>query len=188
MLKQEDKFSRENVKQELDVIKKRIEEDKKEDALLSQQRLYRVNCNLLVAELFDSEEKLLQYIEGNQSKLENSICVSISILDFVGDFVGRQDVIRVVSSTGEFYFCTTVDDEHYAVYNKKRGQEGQPIWELEFGSMKDIYTAFRNKGIIFQNDVFAKSDSLYEQIMRGLMQDVKAKQDKQKVLGERPKL
>lgn len=187
MLKQDDKFSKENVKKELDTLKIKIGQ-MAEDMPLSQQRLYRVSYNLLADEFFDSEEEFLQYIEVSQSKLKNSVCVSISILDFVGDVAEKNDVIRIANSTGEFYFCTAVDDEHYVVYNITRSQKGQPMWELEFGSLKHIYTAFRNKGIIFQNDIFAKSDSLYEQVMSGLMQDVKAKKDKQKVLGERPKL
>ena len=107
---------------------------------------------------FDDEQDLLNYIK------ENRIYQNIYVIDYLGSVADREDVFKVTSANSSKLY-TPIDRDGYATYNEERSSKsGKYIWEYEYGSMKDICLAFKNVGVILNNDIYGKLDEEYEMI------------------------
>lgn len=38
------------------------------------------------------------------------------------------------------------------------------IWNFEYGSLRELYSEFRDKGVHIENDVYTKNDAYWEQV------------------------
>lgn len=96
----------------------------------------------------DNYEDLIEYIKSIDifSEFTRDICV----LDYLGNVDGKSDVIRKINSEG-YTLYTAIDRDGYAKYN-----DFERRWEYENGSIAYLYEAFRVRGIIFKDDVYAK--------------------------------
>lgn len=167
MVEQEE-FSREKVKQKLNFIQRLIEEEASKKVIKSQVCLYALEHDLLEADFFDTEESLLNYIEKNQQMLEEGLCVYISRIDFIGDFEGRKDVIRVIDDVGINY-CVGLDEENRAIYDVGRSRrELKPVWVHQYGGLRATFQAFKKKGIVLSDDFYARNDELLKSLLDGM--------------------
>ncbi len=118
---------------------------------------------------FDTEEELVDYCKREGISLDESYT-----LDYFRNMASRSDVIRKTKKDGTFTFYAAIDEEGYGVYNYERSiYKGEFCWEFDYGSLDQMYLEFRNRGIVFENDVYQKiakedqqtlkiSDSLYK--------------------------
>lgn len=110
---------------------------------------------------FDTEEELLKYV-----KTYNIPYVSIGVIDYLGKVAGCSDVIRLTYKSGESVLYTSVDEDGYGKYNPERSiYRGEFIWEYQHGNIREMYSAFRDRGIVFENDTYAKIDEYHKNLM-----------------------
>lgn len=125
-----------------------------------QMRLYGFSGAFKSA-FFDTEEELLEYVKTHNTQF-GSICV----MEYLGHVAGRSDVIRLTYKSGKSVLYTSVDEDGYGKYNHERSiYRGEFIWEYNHGSIREMYSAFRDRGIVFEDDTYAKIDEYYRNIM-----------------------
>lgn len=100
---------------------------------------------------FLTMEELLQYCRINRLSTND-----LGILEYYRNFAGRSDVIKKTSST-ILNFYTAVDRDGYGLYNYERSiYRGEFTWEYNHGRIEEMYKPFRDRGIVFENDIYAK--------------------------------
>jgi len=111
---------------------------------------------------FDTEEELIEFIKTNNSHFGN-VCV----MDFLGKVADCDDVIRLTYQSGKEVLYTAVNEDGYVKYNPERSfYKGEFVWEYNYGQIRDMYSAFRDRGIVFENDIYAKIDEGYKQFLK----------------------
>ena len=126
----------------------------------SQMRLYGFS-GIFRSEFFDTEKELIEYVKNNKTGY-GSICV----MDFLGNVAGCSDVIRLTYKSGKEVLYAAVNEDGYGIYNLERSfYKGEFVWEFNHGSIREMYSAFRDRGIVFENDVYEKIDEGYRQLM-----------------------
>lgn len=109
---------------------------------------------------FDTEEELIEYIKTNNTQF-GSICV----MEYLGHVAGRSDVIRLTYKSGKQVLYTSVNEDGYGIYNEERSiYRGEFVWEYNHGSIREMYSAFRDRGIVFEDDTYAKIDEYYKKL------------------------
>lgn len=128
---------------------------------------------ILTNECFDSEEKLLEYIE-KVKQFDNISNFEVSVIQYLGDVAGKSDVIRntIIGNIREGNFVK-IDEENrksimlyvydtngIGIYNERRSiYTGEFVWEyLEGGNLRKVYNAFKERGIELKNDVYGKEE------------------------------
>lgn len=111
---------------------------------------------------FDTEEELIEYVKNNDTTFGN-ICV----IEYLGEVANCKDVIREINKNGREVLYTAVDEDGYGIYNRERSiYRGEFVWEYNHGRIKEMYSAFRNRGITFENDVYAKIDERNNRLLK----------------------
>ncbi|MBQ7141222.1 MAG: hypothetical protein IJO32_06950 [Bacilli bacterium] len=124
-----------------------------------QMRLYGFSGAFKSA-FFDTEEELIEYVKTHNTQYGN-ICV----MEYLGNVADRSDVIRLTYKSGKSVLYTSVDEDGYGIYNNERSiYRGEFVWEYNHGSIREMYSAFRDRGIIFENDTYAKIDEYHKNI------------------------
>lgn len=101
---------------------------------------------------FDTEAELIEYVKTHDTQF-GSICV----MDYLGNVADRSDVIRLTYKSGKQVLYTSVDEDGYGIYNNERSiYRGEFVWEYNHGSISEMYSAFRDRGIVFEDDTYAK--------------------------------
>ncbi|MCI9435380.1 MAG: hypothetical protein HFI86_08975 [Bacilli bacterium] len=111
---------------------------------------------------FDELDDLKEYCSS-----EGISSADFDIVCYLRFWSGRSDVIMKVDHDNKFIFWTAVDEDGYSMYNIERSMyRGEFVWEYNHGNINYIYKPFRDRGIVFQNDIYAKIDrqnqALYE--------------------------
>ena len=123
---------------------------------MPEMRLYFVDENYFV-----SIDELLMYCRIN--KISTS---ELNIMDYYRNLAGKSDVIRKSNSKTSMLY-TVVDEEGYGLYNNERSiYRGEYIWEYKYGSIREMYEPFKEKGIVFDNDVYGKIDATHQHILK----------------------
>lgn len=118
--------------------------------------LYRV-----YGKTFDTMDELKKYCEDNNIETSKS-----SMLAYYRNFASRSDVIRSYKQDKIGTFYSVCDEDGYGIYNFDRiFYRGEFIWEYNYGYIEELYDIFRDKGIIFENDIYAKIDDKNRKIM-----------------------
>lgn len=87
-------------------------------------------------------------------------------LEYIRNFAGRSDVIRETNIDGKCKYYVAIDEDGYGVYNYDRSvYKGKFTWEFEYGSIKEMYSAFRDRGVEFEKDVYGKISEKKEQFL-----------------------
>lgn len=101
---------------------------------------------------FDTEAELEEYVKTHDTSF-GSICV----IEYLGNVAGRSDVIRTTSKNRKPMLLTVCDRDGYGIYNEERSIYcGEFVWEYNNGDIKDMYSAFRDRGIVFEDDIYGK--------------------------------
>ena len=123
---------------------------------IPEMRLYFVDNNY-----FESIDELLMYCRINRISTKG-----LNIIDYYRNLAGRSDVIRKSNSQTSMLY-TAVDEDGYGLYNNKRSiYRGEFIWEYNHGSIRNLYMPFKEKGIVFENDVYGKIDERNHHILK----------------------
>ena len=127
----------------------------------SKMRLYNCFC-IFNSPYFDSLEELKEWVLDNNIKYDD-VCT----IDYLGEVAGQSDVFRKTFKNGKEFLYTACDEDGYGIYNyDKSFSKGRFIWDYTFGDIKDMYDAFRNKGIIFKNDIYLKKEENTKKLSR----------------------
>ena len=111
---------------------------------------------------FETQEELESYCQGKGYSLDKTC-----ILDYLRSVAGRSDVIRKTSKDGRSMLYTAVDEDGYGIYNHERSfYRGEFVWEYSRGKISEMYSAFRDRGIVFEDDVYGKIDERNKQLLR----------------------
>lgn len=110
---------------------------------------------------FESIDELLKYCRKNHKTSEG-----LTILDYYKNLAGRSDVIRVQNNKTSIMY-SAVDEDGYGLYNNKRSiYKGKFIWEYNYGSIRNLYKPFKERGIDFVIDVYGRIDEREQNILR----------------------
>jgi hypothetical protein len=121
-----------------------------------EMRLYFIDENY-----FESIDELLMYCRMNKLSTKG-----LNIIDYFRSLAGCSDVIRKSNSEISILY-TAVDEDGYGLYNDKRSiYRGEFIWEYNHGSIRELYKPFKERGIIFDNDVYGKIDERNQHILK----------------------
>lgn len=125
-----------------------------------QMRLYGFS-GVLKSAFFDTEAELIEYVKTHDIQFGN-----VCIMDYLGNVAGRSDVIRLTYKSGKQDLYTAVNEDGYGIYNNERSiYRGEFVWEYNYGNISEMYSAFRDRGIVFENDTYAKIAEYYKGIM-----------------------
>lgn len=114
-------------------------------------KLYVVS-NQLFKKIFDTEKELNEYINNNHNM------IWISTIEYYKYLAGRSDVIVKYENNQRPILKIVLDEIKYAVYNPEKSiEERKFIWESIDGTLEEEYSAFRDKGIIFKDDIYARA-------------------------------
>lgn len=123
---------------------------------IPEMRLYFIEDNY-----FESIDELLMYCRINKKSTKG-----LNIIDYYRTLAGCSDVIRKSNSQSSMLY-TAEDEDGYGLYNNKRSiYRGEFIWEYHHGSIRDLYKPFKEKGIVFENDVYGKIDERRQHVLK----------------------
>ena len=126
---------------------------------------------------YGTEEELIEYLKNNKCNMTYG---SVSIIEYMGNMAGRSDVIRQTDIKGKQSLVKVATEDHISTYSHKRScHQGTFIWEGNPGDLRAEYMAFRERGIILENDVYAEEDERYN-ILIQMMEEKIAKNDEDK--------
>lgn len=124
-----------------------------------QMRLY--GFSGVFSAYFDTEEELIEWVKTHNTKF-GDIC----IIDYLGDVAGCSDVIRKTYKSGKSKLYVACNEDGYGTYNFERSTyRGEFVWEYSHGSLREMYSAFRDRGISFKNDVYGEIDKRNQKIL-----------------------
>lgn len=110
---------------------------------------------------FESIDELLEYCRKNHKTSEG-----LNVIDYYRNLAGRFDVIRKSSNKTSILF-TAVDRDGYGLYNNEISiYRGEFVWEYNYGSIRELYKPFKERGVNFENDVYGKIDEDDRQILK----------------------
>ena len=125
-----------------------------------QMRLYGFS-GAFNSEYFDTEKELIEWIKNHNTNF-GDICV----IDYLGKVAGRSDVIRKTYKSGKSKLYTACDEDGYGIYNFERSTYcGEFVWEYNHGNIREMYSAFRNRGISFEDDIYDEIDKRNQKIL-----------------------
>jgi len=133
-----------------------------------QMRLYGF-LGVFKSVFFNTERQLIAYVKAHNTEF-GSICV----MDYLGKVAGCNDVIRLTYKNGKSVLYRAIDEDGYGKYNPERSiYRGEFVWEYNHGRISEMYSAFRDRGIVFEDDVYAKIDERNRKIITMLEQSGK---------------
>ena len=110
---------------------------------------------------FESIDELLKFCRKKHKTSEG-----LTVLDYYKNLAGRSDVIRKSNSQLSILY-TAVDKDGYGMYNNTRSAyRGEFIWDYNYGSIRDLYKPFKERGIDFVIDVYGKIDESEQNVLR----------------------
>lgn len=111
---------------------------------------------------FDTKEEAKLYCQRESISTDR-----ISSLAYIRKFAGRSDVIKESIHDESSIIYTAVDGDGYGIYNHQRSLNKKTfIWEFNYGSIEELYTPFRERGIIFENDIYTKISDRNKQLIK----------------------
>lgn len=121
-----------------------------------EMRLWSIDGNY-----FESLDKALRYCITNKISAKK-----LNVIDYYRNLAGRFDVIRKSSNKTSILY-TAVDRDGYGLYNNEISiYRGEFVWEYNYGSIRELYKPFKERGVNFENDVYGKIDEDDRQILK----------------------
>lgn len=113
---------------------------------------------------FDTKDELENYCNDNNIEISKS-----SMLAYYRNFASRHDVIRDYKEgeIGVFYSVCDCDGYDCGAYNHSRIIYSRELtWKYYQGHIRELYNIFRDKGVVFENDIYAKEDARKQKLLR----------------------
>lgn len=113
---------------------------------------------------FESESECIKYYEESCEPF-----ASICIIEYIGNFAGKNDVIGYRDVTGEHYLAAC-DCKSYYDYLPNENNPDVFCWQQVDGSIEWLYKMFRDKGIVFKNDIYAQIEEENQKLIKVIRQ------------------
>lgn len=114
------------------------------------------------------------YLSAEELNKEDKNIKVLYTVDYLGDVAGRHDVIKKNYPAGKFELLTAIDMDGYAIYSPHRSlAEDTPIWNYNYGNLREIYNEFRKRGIKFSNDLYKQLDDKNKRLILSIDQQIK---------------
>ena len=130
-----------------------------EEISIPEMILYRVH-----GVSFDTKDELENYCNDNNIEISKS-----SMLAYYRTFASKRDVIRDYKEgeIGAFYSVCDCDGYDCGAYNHSRIIYFRELtWKYHQGHIRELYDIFRDKGVVFENDIYAKADDRKQKLLR----------------------
>ena len=96
---------------------------------------------------YSSPEEIIQALKG-----KNIMIQQLQIIDYIGDFAGEFDVLKLTTLAG----TQMIKDENYHSHKeyseKKSSFSNEPVWDIEESSIHNITDELRKRGQHFHQD------------------------------------
>lgn len=119
-----------------------------------EMRLYGVDENY-----FESIDDLLKYCRQNKFSVQ-----CLTILDYYRNFYDHKDVIRKTNSEISMFYAIS-NERGYVWYGDELNMDGKD-WNSNHGQIRSLYKLFRDHGIVFEDDVYAKESERDQHILK----------------------
>lgn len=128
---------------------------------IPEMKLYGINENNN-EKYFNSRAQLRKYCQRHKISMDDMF-----VLEYIRYFANRSDVIKKTSSNGLSIFYTVSNEYGYEVYNHEKSlKEKNYVWEFNYGEIEEMYNIFRNRGIIFENDVYGRIEENHKLVLK----------------------
>ncbi len=163
---------KEHLKRTGAILKRMIDGEPKNINPIKEMPIPEMTLYSVHGQYFETELELEQYCKDKNIDLSHSY-----VNEYYREFAGRNDVIRRLKKGKIGTFYTVSDTDGYGIYNYDRSiYRGEFVWEYNYGSLSDWYKIFRDKGIVFENDIYLKEEDRYNRIIKELKKIDKKKQ------------
>lgn len=80
----------------------------------------------------------------------------IFILEYLGEYANRKDVIRKTITNQLPIIVSAVDEEGYEIYNQinSKPEQKQFVWDYVPGNLKEEYNMLEKFGIEFEKNIY----------------------------------
>ena len=155
-------LDKENLKRTAAMLKMIIDGEPKNINPIKQMPIPEMTVYSVHGKCFETQKELEEYCKVKNIDLSHSY-----INEYYREFAGRCDVIRRYKKGKIGTFYSACDEDGYGIYNFDRSiYRGEFIWEYNYGSISEYYNLFRDKGIVFSNDIYAKIDERNNKIIK----------------------
>lgn len=119
-----------------------------------EMRLYGVDENY-----FETIDELLKYCRQNQFSTQRLV-----VLDYYRNFYDHKDVIRKTNSEISMFYAIS-NERGYVWYGDELNMFDEN-WEFTHGQISSLYKPFREHGIVFEDDIYAKESEKNQHILK----------------------
>lgn len=119
-----------------------------------EMRLYGVDENY-----FKSIDELLKYCRQNKLSTQR-----LTVLDYYRHFGNFNDVIRKITSESSMFYA--VPNERGICWYSDELNHNTENWEFNHGTIRDLYKPFRDYGVVFEDDIYAKEDEKNQNVLK----------------------
>jgi len=129
----------------------------------SEMKLYTVH-GVLSGEYFDDISEFNSYINSNN----NLNSCDVGTVEYLRECAGKCDVIKFTSFlNGMVSFYAMGDQYGYCMYNNERSiYRGECTWEYFHGTLCHAYRNFRDRGIVFEDDMYPRIERKNKQLYK----------------------
>lgn len=117
-------------------------EEKLKHEVPSKERLY-MHVGVMEETYFDDVGALIKHIGFDWF-------TTVMILDYIGDFGGKKDVIRK-TYIGDIAYMTESENGK-SIYRRTKGENNEPDWIELGGDLHKDYEALQNHGVVLEKD------------------------------------
>ena len=130
----------------------------------SEKLLYRYKCGKSFI-YFQTEYELVSYLKKHSQGLRN-----ISIIDYIGEFENKDDVIRIIGLTSTRFVVDKNINEHFEYNIPRSTYEQSPVWVTEEGNIHELILELKKIGQEFKQDAIDQENLRLLKLVRlGLM-------------------
>lgn len=118
------------------------------DGVISKSRIYGF-LKKYETIIFNSESELINYVKNSQETWQN-----VCIIDYIGNFANRENVVKITYLNGEYVLCTSTELEagfnlyHDVFALQETIDSGKAVWQKDHWGLDNIYEFFEKKGVI----------------------------------------
>ena len=119
-------------------------------------------CLNIYQDYFDSLDQIKNYI--NSYGLNNTPILTV---EYLGEAANKSDVFKVTNYGNNYKLYTACDEGGYGIYMHEESiKDDRFVWRYLYGDIKKMYSAFRDREIIFNNDIYKKIEDSNKKTLR----------------------
>ena len=114
---------------------------------------------------YSSPEEIIQALKGKKIMIQQ-----LQVIDYIGDFAGEFDVLRLTTLARTQMIKDENYHEHKEYNEQKSSFSNEPVWDIEESSIHNITDELRKRGQHFrQDDIDLENIRLLRLIRLGLI-------------------